>query len=141
MVPGAQALDGPDHVIDVFRGGDQALGALQPQRGAVLQERLGIDAGVFPQRLVLGHGIADDLVVHVRDVHDVVEAESAGAQPFAQEVEERERAEVADMGVIVNRGAAGIHADGVVARRRKLLHPLGQRVVEAQSHNEREVSS
>ena len=124
VVPGAQALDGRHHVVDVLGGGDQALGALQPQRGAVLQERLGIDAGVFRQRLVLGHGIADDLVVHVGDVHDVVEAESAGAQPFAQDVEEGEGAEVADMGVIVDRGAAGIHADGVVARRRELLHPL-----------------
>ncbi len=117
MVSRAQALDRPNHVVDVLRGGDQVLGALQPQRGAVLQKSLGIDVGVFSQRLVLGHGIADDLVVHVGNVHDVVEAESAGAQPFAQDVEEREGPEVADMGVIVDRGAAGIHADGVVARR------------------------
>ena len=77
-------------------GGRQAFGALQAQGGAVFEEGLRIDGGVFVERFVLGDGVADDLVVHVGDVHDVVEAESAGAQPLAQNVHEGERAEVAD---------------------------------------------
>jgi hypothetical protein len=45
------------------------------------------------------------------------------------------------MGKIVDRRAASIHADGVIACRGKLLDLLGQRVVEAQRHNVGEISS
>ena len=106
--------------------GDQALGPLQAQRAAQSSRKaLRVDGGVFLERFVLGHGVADDLVVHVGDVHDVVEAEAAGAQPVAQDVDESEGAEVADVGEIVDRGAAGVHADGVVARRVRTPPPAG----------------
>ena len=55
----------------------------------------------------------------------------------AQQVDESEGAEIADVGEVVDRGPAGVHADGVVARRRELFHLLGQRVVEAQRHKYR----
>src|SRR5262249_19250147 len=46
-----------------------------------------------------------------------------------------ERPEIADVREIVDRGAAGVHADGVIRHRRKRLHGLCQRVVETQSHS------
>jgi hypothetical protein len=85
---------------------------------------------------VIGGGrVTDDLVVHVGDVHDVIELEAAGAQPFAQDVQKGEGAEITDVGVIVDGGAAGVHADDVVARGREFLDLLRERVVESQRHS------
>ena len=68
--------------------------------------------------------LTDDLVIHVGDVHHMVEAESVGSQPSAQQVDKREGAEVADVGEIVDCRAAGVHADGIVVCGAKLLHLL-----------------
>ena len=86
------------------------------------------------ERFALRDGVANDFVVDVGDVHDVVEGESASAQPTAQQVVEDEGAEVADVGEVVDGGAAGIHLDGVVFEGAKRLHLLGQRVIETQGH-------
>ena len=48
-------------------------GLLEAQRGDVLEESLRVDGGVFDDRFVLGGGVADDFILHVGDVHDVVE--------------------------------------------------------------------
>jgi hypothetical protein len=114
------------HVADVVGGFHQVLGHLQSQRGAVLQERLRVDGRVFAQRLFFGCRVADDLVIHVGDIHHVIQAVAAGAQPSPQNVDEREGAEVADVSVAVDGGTAGVHAHRVIARRR---------------HNCREISS
>ena len=68
-----------DHVVDVFGGRRQPLRPLQAQRGAIFQKGVGIDLRVFVERLVLGHGVANDLVVHVGDIHHVVQLEAIGA--------------------------------------------------------------
>ena len=65
---------------------------------------------------MLGRGVADDLVVHVGDVHHVIELESIGAEALAEEIDEGEGAEIADVCEVVDGGAAGVHADGIVAR-------------------------
>ena len=135
VVAGGQPLDGIDHVADVLGGGSDLLGALQAQRRTVVQEGLGVDRGVFVEAFMLGGGVADDFIVHVGDVHDVVKPESAGAEPPAQDIEESERPEIADVGVGVDGGAAGVHADGVVPLGRKGLDLLRECVVEAERHD------
>ena len=55
-------------------------------------------------------GIANDLVVHVGDVHHVIQLEAALPQEAAQQIDDDEGAEVADVSVVVDRGPAGVHA-------------------------------
>ncbi len=100
----------------------------------VFEERLGVLGGVLGQRLALGRRVANDLVVHVGDVHDVVHLVAAIDQPAAQNVLESEGPQVADVGVIVDRGAAGVHAHGIAFERLKRLHLLGESVVETKGH-------
>src|ERR1019366_8727619 len=137
----AQLLDRRHHLGIGPGARPQPFRPLQAQRGAIFQEGVRIDLRILGERLVRRHGVADDLVVHVGDVHHVVQLEAVGAQTLAQQVHEREGAEVADVGKIVHRGSAGVHADGVVARRCKFLHLLRQRVIEAQRHNNGKLSS
>jgi hypothetical protein len=130
------------HLVDVLGGLAQLLRALQPQGVAIVQKRLRVDGGELLDRLLLRHRVADNFIVHIRDVHDVLQSEAVQPEDLAKEVHERERAEVADVREIVNRGAAGIHADRVIACRSELLDLLGKRIVEAQGHGwEREVLS
>src|ERR1700746_2176288 len=57
-----------------------------------------------------GGGVADDLVVDVGDVHDVVERDALLAKDAAEDVDVEEGAEVADVAVVVDGGAAAVHA-------------------------------
>ena len=65
----------------------------------------------------------------------MLEFVSALAQESPQDVHGNKGAKVADMAVIVHRGAAGIHADGIVRFRLELFHLAGKRVVKAQGQN------
>ena len=57
---------------------------------------------------------------------------AALAQEAPQDILGNKGAEVADVAVIVNRWAAGIHADGIVRFRRKLFYLARKRVVKMQ---------
>jgi hypothetical protein len=131
-----QALDGLRHFVNVLGGGHHMLGRLQAKQRAIVAKGLFVVRGVLVERLVARHGVANDLVVHIGDVHDVVDPEAAGAQPSPQDVHEGKRAEVADVRVIVDGGAARVHAHGVVPLRGEFGGLLRERVVEAQRHGE-----
>ena len=130
----AQARDGRRHVVDVLGGRRQPLGPFEAQRCAIVEKRLNIGGRVVLDGLPLRRGVADDLIVHVRDVHDVVQPETVGAKGLAQDVHEREGSEIADMREVVHGGTARVHADGVVVRGSELLHLLRERIVESQRH-------
>ena len=102
------------------------------QRGGVFEKRL----LVFRRVLLYGHArrgsIADDLVVHVGDVHDVMDLVSALAQVAAQNVHGHEGAEVADVAVVVDGRSAGVHADLVVHERPEFFNFAGKCVEQAQ---------
>jgi hypothetical protein len=67
-------------------------------------------------------------------VHDVIEPVAVQTQQTAQQVVENERAEIADMGEIVDRGTAGIHFHGARIDGGEWLHLLSQRIIETQRH-------
>lgn len=54
-------------------------------------------------------GVADDFVVHVGQVHDVEQFIAAPFQMPPQDVHEDERAEVADVGEVIDRRPTGVH--------------------------------
>ena len=129
-----QLLDGFHHVGDVLGGPDEFLGPLQTQPGGVFQECLFVFRRVLGDGHALRQGIADDLVVHVSDVHHMLEAVAAVAQPAPQDVLKSEGTQIADVNVVVHCRPAGVHADGIAFQRSELLDLPGQCIVEAQGH-------
>ena len=111
-------------------------GRSQAQRGAVFEEALGVDFGELVDGLVRGRGVADDLVLHVGDVHHVVEREAARAQHAPQDVLKGEGPQIADVDVVVDGGSAGVHAHDVVMKRSEDLRLLREGVIEPQGHSE-----
>ena len=101
---------------------------------AVFQKRLRVLLRVFLHRDAVARGVADDLVLDVGDVHDVLELVAALLQEAAQHVNRDEGAEVADVSVVVNRRPASVHADQVVFERMELFDFAGQSIKELKRH-------
>ena len=101
---------------------------LDVQRVGIFQKRLAILLRVLLHGDAVAGGVADDLVVHVGDVHDVLQLEAALLQKAPQRVDDDEGAEVADVSVVVDRGTAGVHADQVVFQWMELFDLAGQSV-------------
>ena len=70
-------------------------------------------------------------MLHVGQVHDVVELEAAQFQKSPQSVLEHEGAVVADVRVVVDRGSAGVNADFARLLRNKRLGLAAQGVVQS----------
>ena len=87
-------------------------------------------------RHAIARGVADDLVVHVRDVHDVLQLVAALLQETPQGVDHDECAEIADVPVVVNRRPASVHADQVVFQRVELFDLAGQGIEKLKRHCE-----
>ena len=85
----------------------------QPLR--VGEIRVDIARGDFGHGAALGLGLGDHLIVHVGEVlheHDLV---AAVFEIAAQQVEKHEAARVADVDIVVDRRAAGVHPHPAVA--------------------------
>ena len=104
---GGQALDERDHAVDVLGGAGHLLRALDAQGVHVLKKGLLEVGRVLADGHAGGGGVADDLVVDVGDVHDVVDGDAEQLEGAAENVDLQEGAEVADVAVVVDRGAAG----------------------------------
>ncbi len=115
--------------------GVRCSGRSRRRRGAVFEEGLGVDRRCT-LRAICVSATALRMILSSTSVMFMTwsSLESAGAQPPAQNVDEGERPEIADVRVVVDGGAASVHADGIVAGGCEVLHLLGQRVVEAQRH-------
>ena len=115
-------------------GAHQLLRRLQIEQPRIFQKRLLVFFRILPHAQRLLRCIADDLVVHVSDVHHVAQLESALPQKTAQDVERYKRPEVADVAVVVHRRPAGIHAHFLVVQRCEFLQLAGERVKDFQRH-------
>ena len=98
------------------------------KRVGVFEKRVGVLLGVFLHGDAVAGGVADDLVLDVGDVHDVLELVAALLEEAAQHVNRDEGAEVADVSVVVNRWAASVHADQVVFEGTELFDFAGQSI-------------
>ena len=125
-----QLLDQLHHVIDMIRGPDPVLRRLDAQRLAIVKKRLHELLGVIADALPGRRRIRDDAVVHVRQVHDVVQLESAKFQEPPQNVLKHERAVIADVRVVVDRRPARVHAHFARLLGDEALDLSGQRVVQ-----------
>ena len=131
----AEFLNRRHHIGDVLGRVHQALRPFQPQRVHIFVEGLGVDLRVFLDRVVLSRGVADDLVLNVRDVHHVIELISARAEPPAQDVLERECSQISNVDVVVYGRPARVHPHGVVQERSERLRLLCEGVIEPQGHS------
>ena len=110
------------------------------QLAAVLKEGVGVELGDLHDGLVLPLGALEHLVLagvrigaqvaHVGDVHDPVHVVAAVAQEFLQHVLHDVGAQVADVGEVVYRGAAGVHLHAAGGVGPELLFLVGGGIVQ-----------
>jgi hypothetical protein len=86
--------------------------------------------GVIADADVLGGGVGDDAVVYVGEIHYMVQAVAAEFEEAAENVLEDEGAVIADVGEVVDSGAAGVHGDFAGFLRDEGLALVGESVVE-----------
>ena len=135
-----QPGDDLDIFVDAAGGGLDGVRSLDVELGAVLEKGIGVELGDLHNGLVLPFGTLEHLILagvrvgaevsHVGDVHDPVDAVSGIAQEFLQHILHDIAAQVADMGEVVHRGAAGIHFHVAGGMGLEFLFPMGRRIVQ-----------
>ena len=136
MASSNQLFDDAQHLRNMLGGTRRHAGRQVAQGGDIFF----IDARGFlgqgPDGDAALGGARVDLVVHVGDVADIGDMRVAidVAQQPEQHIEDDHGPRIADMGEVVNRGAADIHAHVLRIDRRELVFGLGQGVEEAQGH-------
>ena len=131
-----EKADQLDHFADVLSSRSDPLRRFETKRGSVFLEGGSVLGRIFTDRLAGLDRVADDLVVHVGDVHDVVDLVAAAAQIASQNVLESEAAKIADVDVVIDRGTARIHAHLVFVERREGFEAVGKRIEEMQCHGD-----
>ena len=106
-------------LVNAAGGGLDGVRALDIELPAVVKEGVGVIPGDLHDGLVLPAGALEHLVLagvgvgaqvaHIGDVHYPVHTVSGVAEVFLQDVLHDIAAEIADMGEMIHRGAAGIH--------------------------------
>ena len=129
--PVHQRLDELHHFFDVVGGTDQKLRILQVQQLPIDLEGLDVLVGIGAKGHTRRPGIADGIVVNIREVDDVAKLKPPVLQVPAEDILKNEGAIVANVRVVVNRGPAGVNAHGVAFEGLKLLDLPRERVVEA----------
>ena len=126
-----QSLDHGDHGADLLGGAGtniriEHVGAahdVDELIGELLCHLLGATALVV--------GAVDDLVVYIGKVLRKGYLEAARDKPAADHVEADERARIANVDVVIHRGAAHVHADLALLDGSELLLAMGLRIVDA----------
>ncbi len=129
-----QPLNQFHHARNVLGGPRDDLRPLNPQGIQILKKSLLETLRVLADGNPCRRRVANNLVVHVGDVHHVADADSGQLQEAPQHVHLQERAEVADVAVVVDRGPAGVHAEGCAVGGRERVHLSREGIKEAQGH-------
>ncbi len=115
--------DNLDVLVDAVRGGLDDVGRLDVELGAVVEEGVGVELCNLHDGLVLALCALEHLVLagvgvgaqvaDVGDVHDALDVVAEVAQVLLEHVLHDVAAEVADVRVVVDGGAAGVHLHDV----------------------------
>src|ERR1700721_817940 len=81
------------------------------QRVHIFEEGVHVFCGVLADGDAGRGGVLDDAIVNVSEVHYLQDLETAGEQEAAEYVLEDKSTKIADMRIIVDRGAAAVDAD------------------------------
>src|SRR5439155_4114351 len=126
-----EALDELDHGIDVVGGANPVLGRLDAEGLTIIEEGLDEFLSVVANADTGGGSVSDDAIVDVGEIHYMIQAETTQLQETAENILKNEGAVLADVGVVVNGGAAGVHANFAGILRDERLGLAGQGIVEA----------
>ena len=132
-----------NHLRDVLRSPGIDVGRQDVDPGLVPMKAVGVELGDFLNGLALGQGGQNHLVAagfdqflahmpHVGDVLDLIDRHAAGFQRPPNPVGHHIGAEVADMGVAIDRGAAGIHPGLARLQGADFLNLLTEGIVKGQ---------
>src|SRR5208337_4216366 len=78
--------------------------------------------------------VFDNAVVHIRNVHYVAHLGASQQQEAAQHIDLEKGAEVTDVAVIVDRGPAGVHAQGLAVFSDERVELSGESIEKAEGH-------
>ena len=108
--PGDQLFNEADDLRDVF-GGARLFVRFETAEGFQILQKGGFKlAGELAQGgLIFAHPL-DDLVLHVRDVHHVFHLVAGEFERATDQIGKDERAPVADVGEVIDRRSAAVHA-------------------------------
>src|SRR4051794_31431022 len=129
-----QPLDQLHHLGNEVRRPRIDGGVLDPEILPVFVKGVDVVLHVLPERDPLLPSGIDRPVVDVGQIHDMKNVVAAGLEPAPEEVLEQEGPKVSDVGVVVDRWAAGVERDPARLERLERLDLAGQRVVESQRH-------
>ncbi len=104
------------------------------EHGRIFEESLLVLRRVLLHRDAIAGGVANDLVVYVGNVHDMLDLVTALPQKSAKKIDGDKGAEVADVSVVVDGRSASVHADLGVAERAELLDLRRHRIKKAKGH-------
>ena len=76
----------------------------------ILEKRVLILGGVFTQSGLLLNHAADNFILYIRDIHHVGDFITTKIEIATDQISEDKGAEITDMGKVVHRGSAAIHA-------------------------------
>jgi hypothetical protein len=124
-----QLLDEGDDLRDRLARARLDIGTAEAEVVRVLEEPAGRALGYLAAADALGDRLLVDVVVDVGDVLDERHVVAARLEPALDPDGQHERPRVADVDALVDRRAARVDADRA-GRRRKLLDPAGERVIE-----------
>ena len=126
-----QHPDDAGHLGDVLGGPGIVIGRVDAQRRESGEKFLDEGRRVVVEGQPLGFGVADGLIVHIRQVHDMKDAEPGEAQCPLEQVLEDISPVVADMGDVVDRRSAGVKADLSGDEGFEILEPVAERIIES----------
>ena len=135
-----QLRDDLDILVDAAGRGLDNIRPLDVELAAVVKEGIGVELGDLHDRLVLPLGALEHLVLaligiggqmaDVGDVHDALDRIPGVTQILFQHILHDIAAEVADMGKMIDRGAAGVHFDQFRVVGDEFFFFMGRRVVQ-----------
>src|SRR5436309_13736096 len=95
----------------MVRRANPVLGRFDAERFAIVEKSLHEFRGVVADTYAGSSGIGDDAVIHIGQVHHVVQLESAQLQKPPQNILKNEGAVIPDVRVVVDSRPALYHAD------------------------------
>ena len=112
-------------------------GAFNAELVEILKKRGFVSRGEFPQRQIFRSGIADGLVVHIGEVHNLRDFGAVVFERAFEDVLKQISAEIADVREIVDGRSAGVHADIGAVDRFELLNASAESVEEFHAEPQR----
>ena len=118
VTAGDELRDHGDHARNVLRFGrrGESVSGFDAQRREVLEKGVLEGFGEIGQGNAFLPGAADGFVVHVGQVHDALDAESAVFKMALEKILEEVGAEIADVGMVVDGRSAGVDLDLLAVR-------------------------